>query len=160
MGAKSPCKIAWVGIKTLVYAYLVTASPLFGKNNSNTVSRFGVCDPHLLWCFPLVPFWPGGCSKLLGACPWPSAQFAFYWVSLTALKHGGKVGLLPLNVSKFAKRVNKGILVFCRISRQNRITTRSRLRTSHVHRVPALVHAGNAHVQEKDMALRQRPKWM
>lgn len=123
MGAKSPCKIAWVGIRPLVYAYLVTASPLFGKNNSNTVSRFGVCDPTFSGAFLWFLSGLGGCSKLLGGLPLAfSSVCTFYWVNdCTPRAHGGKVGLLPLNVSKFAKRVNKGIVVFCRISRQNRI---------------------------------------
>lgn len=76
MGAKSPCKIAWVGIGPLVYAPLVTASPRFGKSNSITVSRFGVCDPTSL-VLPSGSFlaW-GAAPSSSGACPWPSAQLA------------------------------------------------------------------------------------
>ena len=126
MGARSPCKIASVGIGPLVYTCVVTASPLFGKTNSNALSRCGTCHPTLSGVFLWFLSGLGGCSKPLGGLPLVCISVCkFYWVNdcnaHTPRVHGGKVGLFPLNVSKFAKRVNKGIVVFCRISRQNRL---------------------------------------
>ena len=123
---RDTCKIAWVGIGPLVYTCVVTASPLFGKNNSNTLSRFGICDPTLSGVFLWFLSGLGGCSKPLRGLPLAFISVCmFYWVNdcnaHTPRARGGKVGLFPLNVSKFAKRVNKGIVGFCRISRQNRL---------------------------------------